>query len=254
MSIDIATPALVGFLLAMVRAAAWVVVAPPFSTRLVPAPAKVAVAAGLALAVAPRMTASLPGPGVAEIVSSAALQAAVGAGLGFLTLLVFAAVQAAGDLIDVVGGFSLGYAFDPLSQVSSGVFGRFYQLLATVLLFALNGHLMIIRGFMTSYDTVPLDEGLPASRLLTLVLHDLGLFSVAAVQIAAPLLGVLFLADAGLALLTRIAPALNAFSMSFPIKIGLTLSLVGLTFPLLPGEVKGLLDTIVQNLLAAGRG
>ena len=36
---------------------------------------------------------------------------------------------------------------------------------------------------------------------------------------------VLFLADVGLGLLTRVAPALNAFSLGFPLKILLTLVL-----------------------------
>ena len=42
---------------------------------------------------------------------------------------------------------------------------------------------------------------------------------VAALQIAGPLLVVLFLADVGLGLLTRVAPALNAFALGFPLKI-----------------------------------
>ena len=60
---------------------------------------------------------------------------------------------------------------------------------------------------------------------------------VGALQIAGPLIVVLFIADMALGVLNRIAPQLNAFSMSFPIKIGLTLLLVGLGFTLLPGVV-----------------
>jgi flagellar biosynthetic protein FliR len=123
-----------------------------------------------------------------------------------------------------------------------------------MLLFATDGHLLVVRGFLTSYDTLTLGEGLPTGKLAELIVHDLGLFMLAALQIAAPLMGVLFLADAGLALLTRIAPALNAFSMSFPIKILITLSLVGFTFPLLPGEVKAIIEVAVASVLALGKG
>ena len=38
--------------------------------------------------------------------------------LGFLALLLFAAVQAAGALIDLFGGFSLAPRYDPLSNVA----------------------------------------------------------------------------------------------------------------------------------------
>ncbi len=57
------------------------------------------------------------------------------------------------------------------------------------------------------------------------------MFFVTAVQIALPMIAVLFLADLGLALLTKVAPQLNAINVMFPAKIGLTLLLVG---PLLP--------------------
>ena len=66
---------------------------------------------------------------------------------------------------------------------------------------------------------------------------------LAAVQIAGPLLVVLFLADAGLGLLTRVAPALNAFALGFPLKIFLTLTLGGLVFIVLPRVVSSLTGT-----------
>ena len=49
------------------------------------------------------------------------------------------------------------------------------------------------------------------------------------------MIAVLFLADLGLALLTKVAPQLNAINVMFPAKIGLTLLLVG---PLLPGAAR----------------
>ena len=60
------------------------------------------------------------------------------------------------------------------------------------------------------------------------------MFFLTAVQIALPLIAVLFLADLGLALLTKVAPQLNALNVMFPAKIGLTLLLLGLSFPVLP--------------------
>src|SRR3712207_1891904 len=113
MDIEIGTSSLVGFLLAMVRSTAWVMGAPPFATRVVPAQVKGIVAAALALPMAPRLSdaATLD---TAGLVTKAVMQVAIGAGLGFLTLLVFSAVQAAGDLIDLFGGFQVAMGFDPL--------------------------------------------------------------------------------------------------------------------------------------------
>ena len=73
---------------------------------------------------------------------------------------------------------------------------------------------------------------------------------LAAVQIAGPLLVVLFLADVGLGLLTRVAPALNAFVLGFPLKILLTLLLVPFVMLALPGLVERLAD---DSVLSFGR-
>jgi flagellar biosynthetic protein FliR len=72
---------------------------------------------------------------------------------------------------------------------------------------------------------------------------------LASVQIAGPLAVVLFLADAGLGLLTRVAPALNAFALGFPLKILITLMLGGLILAALPGIVSSLTGQSVATLI-----
>jgi flagellar biosynthetic protein FliR len=187
-------------------------------------------------------------------VGGAAVQVVTGAALGFLTYLLFAAVQAAGDLIDLFGGFALAFAFDPLSNSQNSVFGRMHQMLAVVLLFALDGHLLIIRGFLQSYDTIPLDGAVPVDDLAALLTTGVSSFFLAALQIAAPLLGVLFLVDLSLGLLSKIAPALNPFAIGFPAKILATLLLVGVTLPLLPGAVKSVVDLALEASTSLGGG
>jgi flagellar biosynthetic protein FliR len=59
---------------------------------------------------------------------------------------------------------------------------------------------------------------------------------------------VLFLSDLGLALLTKVAPQLNAFNVMFPVKVGMTLLLVGLSFPVLPDAVDRLVDLATQAM------
>ena len=65
-------------------------------------------------------------------------------------------------------------------------------------------------------------------------------WAINAVFLAAVLVLVLFLADVGLGLITRVAPALNAFAMGFPVKILLTLLLAGAVYAVLPGIVDAL--------------
>jgi flagellar biosynthetic protein FliR len=235
--VSIPTGTFVAFLLAMVRSSAWLVISPPFSSRVIPARAKALLAAALALVVTPNIAATAPALELGPILGALLQQIAIGVALGFLTALVFAAVQAAGDLLDLFGGFSLAFAFDPLMQTGNSVLGKVYGLLATTLLFASGGHLLILRGFLATYDVLPLDASLSLGGLGELLTEGVVQMFLSALQIAGPLIAVLFLADVGLGLLTRVAPALNAFSLGFPAKIMLTLILVGMSFPLLPVAV-----------------
>jgi len=254
--LDIATANILGILLALARTGAWVAISPPFSTRLIPGKIKAGIAVALALPIAPSLTSDVAEADIAVLLTQIAMQVMAGAALGFATMVVFAAIQAAGDLIDLFGGFSLAAALDPLSLQNNSVFGRLHQLLATTLLFVLDLHLVVINGFLDSFRTLPLGSSPSIAKIAEVLIHDFGVFFLSAVQIAAPLIGVFFLADVGLGLLTRIAPALNAFQLGFPVKILLTLILVGLTFPHLPTVLTSLVEVISESggAIARSRG
>jgi flagellar biosynthetic protein FliR len=204
---------------------------------------------GLALLVTPRLAETAPQMEILPMLSAIVQQVAIGAALGFLTALVFSAIQAAGDLIDLFGGFTLASAFDPFMQTQNSVFGKLYGMLATTLLFSSGGHLLVMRGFLVTYDAVPLNQSLSLSQLDKLFTEGVAQLFVAALQIAGPLIAVLFLADVGLGLLTKVAPQLNAFSLGFPLKILLTLLLAGSALPLLPAAVDGLTEHAVRDML-----
>jgi flagellar biosynthetic protein FliR len=159
----------------------------------------------------------------------------------------FTAVQMAGDVIDVTGGFSLQPAYDPLAMTQNAAIGRLHYLLAITLLFTSGGHLLIVKGFATSYEGLPLGGAVPTAQLAHVILTAFSMMFVAALQIAGPMVAVLLLADVALALMSRAAPALNIFQMGFPVKIMLTLTMLGLTFPLLPPA----LDTLLQQAARA---
>lgn len=228
---------LIALLLISARVLAWSLVAPPLATAGLPPVVKGMVSVALALVIVPAEQAHAPAAEVAPIAGSLVEQIVLGAGLGFLTRLVFAAVETAGGLIDVFGGFALSAAYDPLSTTMTSIFGRFYAMLCTTLIFATDVHLVIVEGFLRTFSTVPLDAGFSMAALGREVTGGVTQLFVAALQIAGPLIVVLFIADVALGVLNRIAPQLNAFSLSFPIKIGLTLLLVGLGFLLMPQTV-----------------
>lgn len=245
-------------MLAGVRIAAFLVVAPPFSSRAVPGQVKAMLALGLGLAVSPR-AARAPGAGgsleagTASFLGDLLMQVLIGGALGFLVLLAFAAVQSAGNLIDLFGGFQLAAAFDPANMTNGAQFSRLYQMTAVVLLVASDAHQLVIGGLLRTFETLPLGAGLDLAKMGVAATEGLTQMFLAALQIAGPLIVVLFLADVGLGLLTRVAPALNAFALGFPLKILLTISLSVMAYLALPGVVEAVTGTAVEDVLRVGR-
>lgn len=224
-------------LLAAVRITAFVMIAPPFSYGAIPVRVKAMLAIGLSLAVGSAVAPGYESLDTGPFLGALVLQLLTGALLGFLVLLCFSALQAAGSLIDVFGGFQLAQAFDPHSLVNGAQFTRLFHITALTLLFASGGYQLILAGLARSFDAVPVDGVFAIAAPAQLLVEGVSQMVLAAVQIAGPLVLVLFLADAGLGLITRVAPALNAFAMGFPVKILLTLLLAGAVYAAVPGIV-----------------
>ncbi|MET1021848.1 MAG: flagellar biosynthetic protein FliR [Arthrobacter sp.] len=248
MNIPIDQAWLEAVMLAGVRIIAFLVIAPPFAHNAIPLRIKGMLAVGIAIAVSPVVTAGYTSPDTAGFILGLLAELVTGAALGFLVYIVFSAVQSAGSLVDLFAGFQMAAAFDPQGMINGAQFTRLFQMTAIVLLFASDGYQLVIGGLTRTFTVLPLggtlDLGRPVQAMIT---ATAGMF-LAALQIAGPLLVVLFLADVGLGLLTRVAPALNAFSLGFPLKIFLTLALGGVVFAVLPRVVAALVQQITGIL------
>lgn len=244
MNLELAAPTIIVYILAMARCAAWLLIAPPFGTRLIPNTVKVGLAAALTIGAAPRLPATDVKLDTLSLVAAVVVQVLAGLALGFFALLVLSAIQAAGSMIDLFAGFTMAQVYDPMSGAGASVFGRLYQLVATTILFGTGGHLILVKGFLHSFDAIPLD-GLSLGTT-SLMLKQFGMFIVAACEIAAPVLAAMFLAEVALGLLTRAAPQLNALQLGMPLKALLALLLTGLALPLIPAIMPNLLREIVR--------
>lgn len=238
-------------MLAGVRVTAFLVIAPPFSHAGIPARIKAMLGIGLAIAVAPRVTGGHAALDTGPFLVAIAMQLVVGLFLGFLVMMAFSAIQSAGNLIDLFGGFQLAQAFDPQSMVNGAQFTRLFHMAALALLFATDGYQLILGGLMRSFDAIPVTVSLAAAPNPELLVTGLSQLFLSALQIAGPMILVLFLADVGLGLLTRVAPAINAFALGFPLKILITVVFAGVVFLAIPRVVSAITRDVIQAMLGA---
>lgn len=247
MELELPATALFGFSLALVRTTAFVSICPPFNSPAIPVRVRVGIATAIAFVIATQLGESVGTPGTGPFVLALLTQALAGFALGFGVLLLFSAVQAAGDLIDFQVGFSLASVVDPLSGAQAAPIARFHQLMAIVLLFAINGHLLVVRAYLRSVEAVPggeLDLGKLGSQLTAL----LGTFMIAAVEIGLPVLAALFCAEIALGLLGKAAPQLNILVLGFAVKTIVAIALLGMTLVFLPEAAESLLGRAVTAI------
>lgn len=247
---------LVAFLLVFTRVGAFLLVAPPFNARTIPNRIRVMLSAAIALPVAGLVSQQNgPLPALSSLwplVAAIGWQVLTGLTLGFMVLLAVQAIQAAGDLLDFFSMFAMAAMLDPLSNTSSAIYGRIMYLIGTTLLFASGGHLLMVRGLLSTFEVAPLAAP-DLEGLTRLLVSDFGRFLMAAAEITGPVLACLFLADVALGLVSRSVPSLNVFQLSFPIKVLLSVTLASIAVAMLPAAVDGIVEKVLLQFQPALR-
>lgn len=240
--------------LALARCAGWVATVPIFGPIRPTAMGRIGLAIVLAIFVAgstaPVEVAS-PSTGVLALLISA--QVLYGLLLGWLTALVVSTFQAVGDVIDLLGGFSISAVLDPSTGTSNAVVSRFFQFIFIAALLISNAHLVIIGGFIRSFESTGLtDFPIIGEDDLIAVARAVADLLLAALEIGAPLLGALLLAEVALALAARFAPQANIFMVSLPFKAFIVFALMGNVLIYLPLYAERISERAVELVGAVG--
>jgi flagellar biosynthetic protein FliR len=254
-------PHLETFLLVMVRLGAMLAAAPVLGHRTIPAMHRGALAALLALVLTPVV--GQPAGRVDDVIAfglQLASEALLGAAIGFVAHLVVAAVQAAGELVGFQMGFGIATLYDPQFGEPVNVIGRLQETMAVLVFLALDGHHMLIRAVAVSFRQIR-PGALVAPAVIGAGMAPLGgRVLSAAIQLAAPLLGILLVLNIGMALLARVAPQTNAFFLASPVTVGIGLLGLIQTAPhfaraigTLVTGVAGDLDVVLRGGLVGAR-
>jgi flagellar biosynthetic protein FliR len=193
----------------------------------------------LALALTFALAAALPEPPSIEPLSlhgllTALEQVAFGLLLGLSLQLVFTIFMLVGEVISTQMGMSMARYNDPLNGVSSSsILYQLYFILLVFLFFAIDGHLLTVSVLYQSFVYWPVGSGLHYLGFESFLQAMAWVFS-AAVLITLPVVFCMTLVQFCFGLLNRISPAMNLFSLGFPISILVGLLCVYLTLPNLP--------------------
>lgn len=228
------------FFLGLMRVVPIAALAPFLGARL-PAPIKMGIAISLTAILLPHIivTAAHPTPvfdtkfiilGLKEIL--------IGAILTILVAIPFYIAESSGVLIDFLRGSSALQVTDPFMQTQASPIGLLYNYVFIVLFYQIGGPFIFIDGLISSYTIIPVDAFINPSfykfhhpfwqMAMGLLTH----FTALAIQLAAPSLVAILMAEMFLGIANRLAPQVQIAFLGMSIKslLGITLLWAGWFF------------------------
>jgi flagellar biosynthetic protein FliR len=189
--------------------------APVIGDALVPVPVRALLSVVLAFLMLPLTKgAVMPDPfslaGVVVMVE----QAVIGGVIGLALQLTMAVVNMLGFLVSSQVGFSMAQMNDPINGQQSDVISTLLGLVAILVFFAVDGHLVLAGVLGQSFRAWPVGGGYENLLLQTVALNVGWVFS-AAMLLALPIVFSTMVVQIGFGFLNRVAPSLNLFSLGF---------------------------------------
>ena len=189
--------------------------APVIGDALVPVPVRALLSVVLAFLMLPLTKgAVMPDPfslaGVVVMVE----QAVIGGVIGLAMQLTMAVVNMLGFLVSSQVGFSMAQMNDPVNGQQSDVISGLLGLVAILVFFAVDGHLVLAGVLGQSFKAWPVGGGYKGLLLQTVALNVGWVFS-AAILLALPIVFSTMVVQIGFGFLNRVAPSLNLFSLGF---------------------------------------
>ncbi len=241
---------LAGFFLVLARVTPLFLMAPLFSSKMVPPRVRTVIAVGLAIGLTPVVVGDQPIPLDAWTYAGLIVkELLIGLGFSFVLGALFAAIGVAGTFLDYFVGLSFGSLVDPVTGTNTTIISQLYTLIGVMIFIAIGGDNWVIAGFARTFDIVGITES-PSIPTLVAGANQafVGIFA-AAVQIAGPIMLAMILTDAAFGVVSRVVPQLNVFGVGFPIKLIVGVLLIGVTLPYVGGWLSGeLQDSVAQAL------
>ena len=258
------------FFAVLVRYSTLMAILPVTGDRMVPTPVKVLLALAISLVCFPGLVSSgkisitdaqVWSQTLYGIAGTTVLEALVGFALGFVARVLFDSLTFAGNMAGTVMGFSAASIYDPHQESQSQVVAEFLLALSMLLFFSFDGHHLMLRAALGSYDWIPIG-GVTLGELFSTKLIAMSSEMIRlGIQLSAPVAITIFTVNVAFAVLARAMPQLNIMVISFSITALIGLAVMLFILPDFLGSSTGVyaqlgdwMTGILQSMRANSNG
>ncbi len=235
------------YLYVLIRITSIFVSMPVIGTRLVPARIRIILGILITVVVAPML------PSISAIdpfsllgFMTAAVQVLIGVVIGLVVQITFQVVILGGQVMSMQCGLGFATMNDPQTSVTMPMISQFYLMAVTLVFLALNGHLLIIKLVIDSFNSLPVGMNFFNHLQIDKLLHFTAIMFSGAISIALPAIISILVVNFTFGIMTKAAPQLNIFSIGFPITLVFGLSIMCLTFPIMMSNVQDIMAQSFQ--------
>jgi len=236
------------WMLTLVRMTGLLAAMPGFGQTRTPLLIRVALVVLMSLVLAPVVPAPKALPdGIYQLSVIMLTELAAGLLLGLCVAIVIDTVAFAGQLMDTQMGYAFVQFLDPVSAHPASVSGALLTQVTMIFILVSGLHHQMILALVESYRILPIGQGLPLKPLALVV--QVGLILVRGFQLAFPVMLTLFLIDVMEGISGKFMPQLQLIQLSFPIKIAVGLTVLGIMLRELSAWMRPLLENVPRLAL-----
>ena len=161
--------------------------------------------------------------------SIAISEVVVGLLMAFGIYCAFSAVMFAGRVLDFQAGLGAANILNPATNSHDPLIGTILTMLFTALFFLSGMHIYVLKGISLSFSVLPVGAGV-GNLSISDVVRQFGIVFIYGFMLAAPVVLVLALIDLAVGFMSRSMPQVNVYFLFLPLKIYISLLLLGISF------------------------
>ncbi len=238
--------------LIFLRIGAIVLTAPVFDSPTIPILFKAGLAVAVSFLLMPVLNLEPASyrPGLLPFAVGAAGEVIMGLMIGISVRILFAGVVLAGQLVGYQMGLAMANIMDPATSEQTPLLGQFNNLLAMLVLLAIDAHHLFVKSVTASFQMVP-PYGFQLGKAAMDHFVDLGAeMFIIAIKLGAPLIAVLLLMSVAFGLAARTVPQMNIFFVAAPLKILVGFLFMAFSLPYMSTFLAALMGGLGHRIVA----
>jgi flagellar biosynthetic protein FliR len=176
-------------------------------------------------------------------------EVALGFVISMFVMIMLEILLFAGATIDQQMGFSMARIIDPTLDTQASIYASIFIQLFIVMFLIFNGHLDVIKLIVLSFDNLnPSTFHINAELTESIVWYSSRIFAVG-LQIAMPIFVAILFVNIAMGLISRIGQDFPVLMLSFPLRIGIGLSMMISLMPIIIVVCRGMVDRFIDIMV-----